>query len=463
MAEATTAVSHEAPVTANGTLFRGKHFWLSHNVPQRNRFKDLIQQHGGHIRLFEKDAEIKIVDHKRRNLPPDTYSFKFIEDSIRKGRMQNLEPYRAGPSEARPVGASYIPTRNHKVPYTVADDQLLWDWMQKYERDSTASISGNKIYQELAAKNPRHTFQSWRDRYLKRLRGRPRPGGMPKGSALEEKDSQEVAPAQVTAPTAQTQPPAILSREHEVVPSSSKPADKKRKRVSETGDEADQPDPMHRSAPKRRTAEPVPERVAAAPARLQHKGNEPVRPPPPQIDPKASIGGEKLSPTTNGVEQQSIPEQTETGTDKPQNGADPAPIPPEIDPLFLQLPFLPSSPEPEPVPDPQPEIPEQDIDTWIDRRLRNGRATEAQIIEALRCTSMDPDLADKVLEFLVAGKDIPDDIPGVWTTGDDRCVEGKETRGIQRVLEKHGAEAFDARWEYLSMARAAGLETETIE
>lgn len=66
--------------------------------------------------------------------------------------MQNLEPYRAGPSEARPVGASYIPTRNHKVPYTVADDQLLWDWMQKYERDSTASISGNKIYQELAAK-----------------------------------------------------------------------------------------------------------------------------------------------------------------------------------------------------------------------------------------------------------------------------------------------------------------------
>ncbi|PYI14253.1 hypothetical protein BO99DRAFT_345443 [Aspergillus violaceofuscus CBS 115571] len=300
MAEASTVVSHEAPITANGTLFRGKHFWLSHNVPQRNRFKELIEQHGGHIRLFEKDAEIKIVDHKRRNLPPDTYSFKFIEDSIRKGRMQNLEPYRAGPSEARPVGASYIPTRNHKVPYTVADDQFLWDWMQKYERDSTASISGNKIYQELAAKVP-------------------------------------------------------------------------------------------------------------------------------------------------------------------QNGADPVPIPPEIDPLFLQLPFLPSSPEPEPVPDPQPEIPEQDIDTWIDRRLRNGRATEAQIIEALRCTSMDPDLADKVLEFMVAGKDIPDDIPGVWTCGDDRCVEGKETRGIQRVLEKHGAEAFDARWEYLSMARAAGLETETIE
>ncbi|PYI33156.1 hypothetical protein BP00DRAFT_434768 [Aspergillus indologenus CBS 114.80] len=462
MAEATTAVSHEAPITANGTLFRGKHFWLSHNVPQRNRFKELIEKHGGHIRLFEKDAEIKIVDHKRRNLPPDTYSFKFIEDSIRKGRMQNLEPYRAGPSEARPVGASYIPTRNHKVPYTVADDQCLWDWMQKYERDSTASISGNKIYQELAVKNPRHTFQSWRDRYLKRLRGRPRPGGMPKGSALEERPSQEVAPAQVTAHTAQSQPPAILAPEPEAVPSSSKPADKKRKRVSETSDESDQPGPVHRSAPKRRTAEPVPERVEAAPAHPRHKGKEPVRPPQP-TDPKASIGGEKLPSTTNGVEQQSIPEQSGTGTDKPQNGADPVSIPPEIDPLFLQLPFLPSSPEPEPVPDPEPEIPEQDIDTWIDRRLRNGRATEAQIIEALRCTSMDPDLADKVLEFMVAGKDIPDDIPGVWTSGDDRCVEGKETRGIQRVLEKHGAEAFDARWEYLSMARAAGLETETIE
>jgi telomeric repeat-binding factor 2-interacting protein 1 len=125
-----------------------------------------------------------------------------------------------------------------------------------------------------------------------------------------------------------------------------------------------------------------------------------------------------------------------------------------IDPLFLELPFLPPSPSSEPE-----EPPEQDIDTWIDTRLQTGRAeNEEQIIEALRCTSMDPYLADKVLDYLTAGKGIPDNIPGVWTPEDDRCIEAEETRPIERVLKKHGSESFNARWEYLGMARAAGLD-----
>ncbi|RAL16376.1 putative transcription factor Rap1 [Aspergillus homomorphus CBS 101889] len=426
MAETHTVASHGGASVAGGTLFRGKHFWLSQNVPQRNRFKELIERYGGSIRLFEKDADIKLVDHKRRNLPADTYSFRFVEDSIRQGRMQSLEAYRAGPSEARPVGASYIPTRSHKVPYTIADDQLLWDWVQKYERDPDASISGNKIYQELAAKNPRHTFQSYRDRYLKRLRGRPRPGGMPKGPTQQETVSQEAAPAQSTSPITQPRPQTRLSQKPEEAPSSSKPADRKRKRTSDSSTQSEETDETHRPASKRMAAEHVPEGQEGTDVSPQNKGKEPVRP---------------QQPLNSTISQ----------------------IPPEIDSLFLELPFLPSSPEPEPEPEPQTDLPEQDIDTWINGRLRAGKATEEQIIEALRCTSMDPHLADKVLEFLTAGKGIPDDMPGVWTPGDDKCVEGTETRGVQRVLEKHGAEAFDARWEYLSMARAAGLETEAVE
>ena len=67
-------------------LFEGKQFWLSQNIPQRSRFKELIQvtlpyfqiefaksnsvqQHGGIIRLQEKDADILLVDHARKNLP----------------------------------------------------------------------------------------------------------------------------------------------------------------------------------------------------------------------------------------------------------------------------------------------------------------------------------------------------------------------------------------------------------
>lgn len=70
-------------------LFKGTQFWLSHNVPQRARFKELItvqslmprhcsialtnvQNNGGILRLYEKDADIRLVDHLRKNLPPDT-------------------------------------------------------------------------------------------------------------------------------------------------------------------------------------------------------------------------------------------------------------------------------------------------------------------------------------------------------------------------------------------------------
>lgn len=69
-------------------LFEGKQFWLSLNIPQRSRFKALIevtpwlhisypksnaqQQHGGIIRLLETDADIVLVDHTKKNLPANS-------------------------------------------------------------------------------------------------------------------------------------------------------------------------------------------------------------------------------------------------------------------------------------------------------------------------------------------------------------------------------------------------------
>lgn len=63
----------------------------------------------------------------------------------------SLEAHKAGPSAARPVGATYIPTRGVKVGYSLQDDQHLWDWMQQFEGKPGYAISGNKIYQDLAA------------------------------------------------------------------------------------------------------------------------------------------------------------------------------------------------------------------------------------------------------------------------------------------------------------------------
>lgn len=127
-----------------------------------------------------------------------------------------------------------------------------------------------------------------------------------------------------------------------------------------------------------------------------------------------------------------------------------------VDPLFLEMPFLPSSPEPEEGEETdESELP--DVDAWIESQLTRGNADELTIISVLRSANMDYELAGRVLEHWDPEKGIPDDLPGMWTAEDDRCLEGQDARGIQRVLTKHGQDASNSRWEYLRMARERGM------
>ena len=99
------------------------------------------------------------------------------------------------------------------------------------------------------------------------------------------------------------------------------------------------------------------------------------------------------------------------------------------------------------------------MDKWIDDRVGNGKGiSEEQVIQALQCTSMDPNLADKVLEYLAAGKGIPADMRGVWTAEDDVCLEGTDARGVERINQKHGRDLVEARFEYLEYQREIILE-----
>ncbi|KAL2870479.1 putative transcription factor Rap1 [Aspergillus lucknowensis] len=395
-------------VNGRSGMFEGMSFWLSRNVPQRSRFEELIQRNGGIVKPQEKDADVRLVDHKRKNLPPDVYSYQFIEKSVQSGKLEDLEMYKAGSSSARP------------------DDQILWDYMQPFESDPKARIRGNKLYEDLAAKYPRHTYQSWRDRYLKRLRGLPRPGGIVETT---------VSAAVNQVVRAETPPHESASHQDGVVTQGSeaspRPQEKKRKRspVSTITNEhtstgtasAQQPDTTQQKSLEVRES-------SGSHVRREHTHHE--TPPSPK---KAKT---TAKPSTGEPTSQEPGEEDKTGLNE----------------LFLELPFF------EPSPEPDDEAPEQDIDTWIEERLRGGKGDEAQIIEALQCTSMDPELADTVLDSLVAGNGIPADMRGVWTAQDDRCVDAQDTREIQRVLMKHGSDLFNSRWEYLTMARSAGLK-----
>ncbi|THC90606.1 hypothetical protein EYZ11_009938 [Aspergillus tanneri] len=367
-----------SPNTESGSLFEGKQFWLSKQIPQRERFKDIIKEHGGIIRLYEKDAEIKLVDHARKNLPADTFSYRYVENSVRKKRLENLDDYKAGPSATRPT---YLPVLSRSV--------------------------------------------------LKETSWAP-PSGCQGGT---------VPPATSTSPrqmaTQDTGTPVQMTD------------DRKRKRtpVSETSETTSGVDSPN---PKKRAAVSFVENTRQAEPR-RGEGSPNLRVSSPEV----------ITPTfSESHAMENLNEDNTKEVEETPRSQGPVEELKPIDPLFLELPFLPSSSEtPETLDSPgRTEGSEQDIDVWIDRRLQPGKVEEELVIEALRCTSMDPHLADKVLKYLVSGKSIPDDMAGVWTAEDDRCIEGKDTRGIERVLSKHGSEYFNARWEYLGMARSAGLE-----
>ncbi|KAL1966968.1 hypothetical protein VTN77DRAFT_3712 [Rasamsonia byssochlamydoides] len=528
-----------------GTLFEGKKFWLSHNVPQRSRFKELIQMNGGIVVLQEKDADIKLVDHTKREIPLNTYSYQYVEKSIRNGRLENLEDHRAGKT-TRPVGAYGIPSRSRRVPFSLEDDQIVWDWMQPYEV-SGAAVSGNVIYEQLAEKYPRHTMQSWRTRYLKHLRGRPRPGGPPPPGRHANPENE--------SPTDDicnnlTVPADTVRRSSRLHTETSNGAQNGVENLPPSGRErggADVSPSRSITRPARspqRTPEVTSARQVASPvvkfrdsllAELQTPDIPDRRA---TISTPTNLNGQMGASHSTSIRTATLPESTKKRrreddlaiptfdaddlTNRKRRATDyiPRTLPstpdqshpvkrktahealhdstsdetdaetaprrqptlrktparPQADALmteeemnlnaFMELPFPPLPSDSEDLEsttkDDSRDKVVHDMDEWIEehvRRLGTDRATsERLIITALRCTTMDPELADRVLEHLAAGKGIPQHMRGVWTAEDDACLEGTDARNIDRLLKKHGTELYNARFEYLEMVRAAGLK-----
>ncbi|KAM0201280.1 hypothetical protein ACHAPA_002454 [Fusarium lateritium] len=149
-----------------GTIFKDCKFWLAQRVPQRSRWIDLIRQNGGTVVPLEKHADMLIADHVRKDVPPGSYSWQFIEDSVKNGIIQLKDRYLIGrhPDESRPVGSGQ-PSKSTRTPFSAEDDAKLAKWALEHPTEQ----KGNKIWQEYERINPRHTAQSWRDRYIKKL------------------------------------------------------------------------------------------------------------------------------------------------------------------------------------------------------------------------------------------------------------------------------------------------------
>jgi len=163
-----------------GDLFAGKCFLVAQRVPMRSNFVDRIRANGGRVVRLETQADYIIADHARKDCPPTSLSYTFIEAAIAAGALPDPNDHRAGPAPgfARVVGSTVIPPKATRTAFTPQDDRDLWMWVQNYQGLGRHSVKGNEIYKQLEAHNSRHTFQSWRDRYVKKLMANP-PQGVP--------------------------------------------------------------------------------------------------------------------------------------------------------------------------------------------------------------------------------------------------------------------------------------------
>ena len=85
---------------------------------------------------------------------------------------------------------------------------------------------------------------------------------------------------------------------------------------------------------------------------------------------------------------------------------------------------------------------------------------EVTIIEALRCTSMRPELADLVLLEEKSGKGLPSDVPGIWSVEEDEWLEGGDARRLRDLEKKHSGDEMGSRGKFLERWREMNEEVE---
>lgn len=154
--------------TAHGLLFDHLKFWLSANVPSRKTITEYIETNGGSVVREEMYADIKLVDHMRKAPPQGSYSYQFVEFSVRKGELEDLELHRIGQTgpTSREAGSISRSGKSHRTQFTAEDDSILIRWVLGSVQTG-GGRSGNEIYKQLEQHNGRHTWQSWRDRFLR--------------------------------------------------------------------------------------------------------------------------------------------------------------------------------------------------------------------------------------------------------------------------------------------------------
>lgn len=191
MADAPVVVTDADETTpAVGQLFKDISFFLSLRLPTRSKFVADVEANGGRVVKLEKYADFVIADHMRKPTPVGSFSYTLIEQAIRDGTFPNPADHALGSAADSPRAAgSRVPGKRTRTPFTAEDVRALWQWVENAKEEGQ-SVKGQEIYKRLEAVNPRHTWQAWRDHYVKKLIDHP-----PFGAAV----AVDASPSQASA------------------------------------------------------------------------------------------------------------------------------------------------------------------------------------------------------------------------------------------------------------------------
>ena len=167
------------PADSNAGVFADLKFFIVQRVPQRSHYVSLVESNGGRVVKLEVQADYLIADHMRHDAPAGALSYRFIEEAIKQGEIPDDESLlahrRKATNSATTTTIATSSKKSTRTPFTDDDDKLLYALVHKANQKGLA-IQGNTLYKALAAHNSRHTFQSWRDRYIKVLSIKPPTG-----------------------------------------------------------------------------------------------------------------------------------------------------------------------------------------------------------------------------------------------------------------------------------------------
>jgi hypothetical protein len=99
-----------------------------------------------------------------------------------------------------------------------------------------------------------------------------------------------------------------------------------------------------------------------------------------------------------------------------------------------------------------------EIEEFINHHVALGIPQDI-VISALEATTMEPGISSPVMESLMNGDGIPENIAGVWTSWDDDALEaGVESEEYKALIRKHGIKRIGLRKRFLRDSREVQAE-----